>query len=178
MFQEIQYGPPNTVSPRPRTKHASIECAHLGFELRADAKGEGLTRGAAINDATTQVLRGSNGLIDCLFAGPGRAFKKPGLVIFIPVIFTTARLWIAKGDLSAADLATGQLPKDWGTLTSVQWLWYTYNQSPALSNRLPSSTPDVFDLSAALQADCARTIAVVGPDGVDAFLCAELPQWL
>jgi len=100
-----------------------------------------------------------------------------GSAVFVPVIFTTARLWVAKGDLSAAHLSTGQLPDDWGEMMSVPWLWYTYNQSPALRHRLPSSTSD-DSFSGALHAEYARTIAVVGPDGVDAFLRADLVSWL
>jgi hypothetical protein len=99
-------------------------------------------------------------------------------VIFVPVIFTTARLSVAKGDLSAADLTTGILPEEWGTLISTPWLWYTHNQSPALRHRLPPSGETPASLSAAIHAEYSRTIAIVGPDGVDAFLTADLISWL
>jgi hypothetical protein len=178
VFQEVHYRPANIVVARPRTRFAALESTHLGFELRTGAKGEGIASGSAIKEATAQVLRAANGLIDHLFPGPATAVQREGIAIFVPVIFTTARLWVARGDLSTADLPTGLLPEEWGTLSGVPWLWYTHNQSPALRHRLPSSVPDGAALSVALHAEYARTIAVVGPDGVDAFLRFDLVTWL
>jgi hypothetical protein len=179
VFQEVHYEADTLVAARPRTASASVESTHLGLELRAGGKGDGVTTGSAIKDATAQVLRGANGLLDHLFPGQRMARGQKGnSVVFVPVIFTTARLWVAKGDLSAADLTTGLLPEEWGALTSMPWLWYTHNQSPALRHRLPSSSPTAVALSAALHAEYSRTIAVVSPGGIDAFLCADLVSWL
>ncbi len=179
VFQEVRYEADTLVVPRPRTVHASIDSTHLGLELRAGAKGEGVVTGSAIKDATAQVLRGMNGLLDHLFPNqrPARG-QKGTTVVFVPVIFTTARLWVAKGDLSTADLKTGMLPEAWGSVTSVPWLWYTHNQSPALRHRLPSPGPAAVEISSALHAEFSRTIAVVGPDGIDPFLQADLVEWL
>jgi hypothetical protein len=178
VFQEVVYQAETLVVAQPRTRHASLECTHLGFELRTGAKGEGSGGRGAINDATAQVLRGSNGLIDHLFPKQ-RAYRGDRRnVVFVPVIFTTARLWVAKGDLGAADLTTGRLNEDWGELISVPWLWYTYNQSPALRHRLPSASQDQLSLSETLHAEYSRTIAIVGSDGIDTFLSADLISWL
>lgn len=179
VFQEVRYEADTFVAARPRTVYASVASTHLGLELRAGAKGDGIATGAAIKDATAQVLRGANGLLDYLFPGQRTARGQKGnTVVFVPVIFTTARLWVAQGDLSAADLRTGLLPEDWGTLTSVPWLWYTHNQSPALRHRLASSGLTPVAVSSALHAEYSRTIAIVGPDGIDAFLRADLVTWL
>lgn len=178
VFQEVVYQAETLVAAQPRTRHASLESTHLGFELRTAAKGEGSGGRNAINDATAQVLRGSNGLLDHLFPEQ-RAYRGDRRsVVFVPVIFTTARLWVAKGDLSAADLTTGRLPDDWGELSSVPWLWYTYNQSSALRHRLPSVRQAQPSLSDALHAEYSRTIAIVGSDGIDTFLSADLISWL
>lgn len=178
VFQEVVYQAETLVAARPRTKHASLESTHLGFELRTGAKGEGSGGRSAINDATTQVLRGSNGLLDHLFPEQ-RAYRGDRRnVVFVPVIFTTARLWVAKGDLSVADLTTGRLSEDWGELISVPWLWYTYNQSAALRHKLPSASQGQLSLSESLHAEYARTIAIVGSDGIDKFLSADLILWL
>ena len=178
VFQEVVYQAETLVAAQPRTKHASIENTHLGFELRTGEKGEGSGGRGAINDATAQVLRGSNGLVDHLFPGP-RAYRGDRRnVVFVPVIFTTARLWVAKGDLNAADLRTGRLSDDWGELIGVPWLWYTANQSPALRHKLPSASQGQLSLSETLHAECSRTIAIVGSDGIDTFLSAELISWL
>lgn len=85
---------------------------------------------------------------------------------------------MAKGDLSAADLTTGSLPEEWGAPTRAPWLWYTHNQSPALRHRLPSSDTSAVALAEALRAEYSRTIAVVGPDGIDAFFGWDLVSWL
>lgn len=178
VFQEVVYQAETLVTARPRTKHALLESTHLGFELRTGAKGEGSGGRSAINDATTQVLRGSNGLLDHLFPEQ-RAYRGDRRnVVFVPVIFTTARLWVAKGDLSVADLTTGRLSEDWGELISVPWLWYTYNQSAALRHKLPSASQGQLSLSESLHAEYARTIAIVGSDGIDKFLSADLILWL
>lgn len=179
VFQEVRHEADTLAAPRARTVFASLESTHLGLELRTGAKGDGVTRSAAIRDATAQVLRGANGLLDHLFPSqrPARG-QKGNLVVFVPVIFTTALLWAAKGDLSEADLRTGLLPEEWGALKKVPWLWYTHNQTPALHHRLPSSSLTAPSISAALHAEYSRTIAVVGPDGIDAFLEADLVDWL
>jgi hypothetical protein len=178
VFQEVIYQADTLVGAQPRTKHASLESTHLGVELRTGAKGEGSGGRSAINDATTQVLRGSNGLLDHLFPEQ-RAYRGDRRnVVFVPVIFTTAQLWVAKGDLSAADLTTGQLSEDWGELISVPWLWYTHNQSPALRHRLPSANQARLPLSETLHAEYSRTIAIVGSNGIDTFLSADLLSWL
>jgi hypothetical protein len=178
VFQEVVYQAETMVVAQPRTKHASIESTHLGFELRTGEKGEGSGGRGAINDATAQVLRGSNGLLDHLFPEQRAYLGDRHNVVFVPVIFTTARLWVAKGDLGTANLTTGRLSEDWGELISVPWLWYTYNQSPALRHKLPSASQGQLSLSETLHAEYSRTIAIVGSDGIDRFLSADLISWL
>jgi hypothetical protein len=114
--------------------------------------------------------------VDHLFAQVG-TIENEGAALFLPVIFTTARLWIADGDLGEAELATGRLPDDWGSLRSVPWLWFNYNQSPALRHHLLSG-PSGFDLSEAVYAEYTRSVAIVGPEGIEAFLQADLDSWL
>lgn len=181
VFQKVDHQPGNIVS-EPLIMSASLESCHLAFELRGQSRGEGTSGGgrSAINDAATQVLRGMNGLVDRLFPSTGdKKYPRPGRVIFLPVIFTTARLWVTDGDLSVADLATGRLPDEWGTLKSVPWLWFSHNQSPALRHRLPfPSAPSGFDLSTALRTESTRSIAVVGCEGIETFLQANLTTWL
>lgn len=178
VFQEVVYQAETLVAAKPRTKHASSESTHLGFELRTGMKGESSGGRSAINDATAQVLRGSNGLLDHLFPDKYVYHGKRRNVVFVPAIFTTARLWVAKGDLGVTDLTTGRISEDWGELTSVPWLWYTYNQSPALHHKLPSEAQVQLSLSEALHAEYSRTIAIVGTEGIDKFLSSDLISWL
>jgi hypothetical protein len=177
VFEEVQYGPANIHWVRPRTKHAAPGSFHLGFELRSSEKGEGVASGPAIKDATTQVMRGLNGLINQLHGGSPSVSER-GSCIFVPAIFTTAKLWVARGDISDADLASGQLPADWGELTAVPWLWYSHNQSPDLRHQVQAEGgASSSDLSQVLRAEYTRTIAIVGPDGIDAFLQAGIAAW-
>ena len=180
VFQEVTYRPANLVASRHHTKSATLASCHLGFELRTSSQEEGTSGGgSAIRDATSQVLRGVNGLVDQLFPGPATRVQTEGTTFFLPVIFTTAALWVAEGDLSAADLATGRLPEGWGALKNVPWLWFSHNQSPALRHQLPSPVaPGHLELPQALHAEYTRSIAVVGRDGIDTFLRADLPSWL
>ena len=147
--------------------------------MRTGDTGDGGASGATLEKATAQVLRGMNGLINHLFKRQRRPTNSPSQVLFLPVIFTTASLFVVKGDLGEAAIATGQLPDPWGDVSPVDWLWYTYNQSPALTHQIPGELGSTaVDLSDALRAEYARTIAVVGPGGVDKFLSASLVRWL
>ncbi len=180
VFQEVSYRPAHLVASRHHTNSATLASCPLGFELRTSLQGDSTSGGgSAIKDATFQVLRGVNGLVDELFPGPATQVKAEGATLFLPVIFTTAALWIAEGDLSAADLATGLLPQGWGAPKNVPWLWFSHNQSPALRHQLPLSVaPDHLELPQALHAEYTRSIAVVGRDGIDTFLRTDLPSWL
>ncbi len=83
VFQEVGYLPTGSSFSCPRTKKASLASCHLGFELRTSSKGDGTTRGgSAINDATTQVLRAVNGLVNHLFQGPLTAVEEEGKNLF------------------------------------------------------------------------------------------------
>jgi hypothetical protein len=157
-------------------KSASMPATHLGIELKTDAKGDGISSRSGIGEATTQVLRGANGLAEFLFhIGPAKVDS----ALFVPAIFTTAELWVAEGDLALADPRTGALPPDWGPLKKADWLWYTYNQSPHLRHKIPTAASKLSPtISRALKAEYSRTIAVVGPDGLDRFLRSGLIDWL
>jgi hypothetical protein len=160
------------VDAKPYTISTQSEIYQLGFELRASSKGEG-HGGRALNDATTQVLRGLNGLIDQV---------RPSVVpddreaIFLPVIFTTAALWVSDGDLGAANLKTGHLPNGWATVKKVPWLWYSYNQSPTLRHQY-SSVSKIFDFRRVLYAEYTRSVAIVGCEGIETFLQRNF-DWL
>lgn len=70
----------------------------LAFEVKSNAKGEGSSGKGQINEALTQVLRGMNGLIkfavNVLGKGKEDLLKGYSCAAFMPVIFTTAKLWV------------------------------------------------------------------------------------
>ncbi len=87
----------------------------LGFELKTGEKGDGLgsSEKAAINSAMSQVIRSTSGLIDNFYKTlPAAAHNNMSTYRFLPVIFTTAKLFVSHTDISRADLTTGKLPSD------------------------------------------------------------------
>jgi hypothetical protein len=145
----------------------------LGLEHKTGAKGDGIgsTDRSAINSAIAQVLRGASGYMNYLANG-GRAtrkFEEAQPYVFIPVIFTTANLFVTENDLSKADLSTGELSKGTTNAKPVDWIWFNYNRSLQLSSELPHISISESTGSKYFY-DFTRTIAIVGATGVDNFL--------
>ncbi|MGD1001263.1 MAG: hypothetical protein ABSA67_11265 [Candidatus Brocadiia bacterium] len=146
---------------------------HVALEFRSQEPGDqhGSGRGT-IEEAATQVCRGLNGLVNFWAENSARD------AIFLPVIFTTARLYTTEIDLSRADLATGTFDPSKGQIKKADWLLYQYHQSPGLRHSL--SSVDKIDenrlLGDYLWNESARTIAVVGPTGIEDFL-TRLNWW-
>lgn len=162
---------------------------HIPVEVKGVAKGDsqGTGRGA-IESAATQVIRGVNGLIEC-FRKNLRYLPDNSPVTFIPVIFTTARVWATDADIAAADLDTGQVVLASADMYEKPWLWFQYNVSPGLQHTVDRYrvNPDDMDrdidsdigptdLGDLLEIDYARAIAVVGPNGIDDFFVSQ--RWI
>jgi hypothetical protein len=77
---------------------------HLGFEAKTKATGDQCPKGGTIEDPVAQVLRGIAGLAD-LYAGDPATFSNVQRVTLIPVVVTTAALWVTDTKLESADLA-------------------------------------------------------------------------
>lgn len=177
-FQQVKSGFDSRTEPDVLRKWSSTHTAHLGYELRTGEKGNG-SGGGALREATTQVLRAMNGFVDDRFRDAVVSSERPVVATFLPVLFTTASLIVAIGNLSEADLRTGELSPDWGEVKEVEWLWYTYNQSPALRHHIRNgSATGAESVSRAIVRDYSRTIAVVSPSGVDNFLAFDFLSWL
>jgi hypothetical protein len=98
-FDQVQCQPPNEVIQHPCELFTDQGPYHYGFALRTENPGDG--RGpttSAIDDAITQVLRGTSGLSNHLFTR--QPVTTEGKTTFLPVIFTTAELWVTDTDLS------------------------------------------------------------------------------
>jgi hypothetical protein len=159
---------------------------HLGFEMRTDQKGDPMARGhGAINEAVTQVLRGQSGLVDWFVANPATVRREamgfgrdvvdgpdsgtpPLAVIFMAVIFTTARIWVCDVDLSSTDLVTGNITLPDGALKPKPWVFLNVPMSPSMRPGL--ELPPARDMASALINDYTRTICVVSSTGLDDFL--------
>jgi len=111
---------------------------HFGVEVRAGKRGEDKGEsGRAIEDAVTQVLRGLNGYLEAL--SQNKQLVEGTITYLLPVIFTTAQLWISNADLGLADPASGDIDLSKDKFESVPWLWYQYHMSPGLKHSFISS---------------------------------------
>lgn len=154
----------------------SSDIYRLSFELKSNAKGEGYHGRGQINDAITQVLRGLNGMIEFavneIDTGNSALFKEDNSGTrygsYLPVIFTTAKLWVCDCDISEADLQSGKLNIDEAKLEERKWLFYQYAQSPDLKH--PFREGLYGDISDILYADYTRTIPIVNSGGIKEFL--------
>ncbi len=129
---------------------------HIGLEIK-DPTEKGDSSGGkkeAIEGAAGQVCKGLNGFVRSI----GKLTKPPDVqtpaqvsTILIPAIITTATLWTTDVDLSAADLGTGELPKEVHQNPEQRpWLYLQYPVSPSLKHDLDSrrsfaELPDMLD---------------------------------
>jgi hypothetical protein len=155
----------------------SEDVFHVGYEVKGSAKGyaSGSGRGA-IEEAATQVIRGVNGLIECLSKN-WNYLPENVPVTFIPTIFTTARIWVSDVDLARTNIVQGQVKLDSSDVREKPWLWLQYHVSQGLKHTLDTRLEDDplhrTDLGRLLEMEYARTIAIVGSNGIDDFLM----QW-
>ena len=144
---------------------------HLGIAVPTQKKGDGGGNPRkAIEDAMNQVMLGVNGLVGHFASDPFQLVVNQPTVL-LPVVFTTAELHVSDVDLTNAELETGKLRDDL-SLERTDWLLFRYHQS---SSHRHSFAPrrGSADLSSALDADFARTVAVVSVDGIKDFLYVD-----
>ena len=153
----------------------------LGFEVKSGEKGDGKFGRGQFNDAITQVLRGHNGLINFFslelqktnLMPLGGRFREIDYAAFLPVIFTTAKLWVSDVNLSDADINSGNIGEPYDSLVQKEWLFYHYSQTPDISHPLDGMSK-IDDLSDALYLDYSRTIPIVNASGIQSFLSNTL----
>ena len=122
----------------------------------------------AIEDAATQVTRGTNGLVNALVTYPD-ILSDDRLNILLPVIFTSAKLFVSKTNL-ANSLLDGNVDLSGDAFEQVSWLWYQYHTSPTLKHEYPLERGPIKSFDSLMETFYIRTIAVVGQGGLEAFL--------
>ncbi len=87
-----------------------------------------------INSCVEQVLRSTSGLINLLshIIRPSNLVSYNYKYYFLPVIFTSANLWITDTNISEADLQTGNL-SELKTVKETPYIWFNYNRPRELS---------------------------------------------
>lgn len=145
---------------------------HIAIEVKGKGKGDrqGSAKGV-IEEAVTQVLRGVNGMLEFLALHP-RVFPVSNYITLVPVIFTTARLWVSDADLSTADLNSGDIDLNKSSFRQKPWLLYEYNTSPGLKHtqRPEERETDYNSMSEIMEREYVRSIAVVSSTGIESFL--------
>jgi hypothetical protein len=180
-FENLVCAEGDTVTHRPHFAYPKEGSYHLAFELKTKSKGDGqFESGAAVNNAVTQVLRGTSGLINHIADAFLRRERRANSIAFVPAIFTTAEIWITDADLSVADLKSGELPLDAVGAKKVNWIWFTHHRSPSLMPDIQFQRVGTSynALSSDLRQQFARTVAIVSPDGIDDFLSTDFEGWL
>jgi hypothetical protein len=150
---------------------------HIGLVVKSQStKGEsGKLENDAIEQAATQVCRGLNGLIELLPKRP-RLIKTEAKdsviyagVTFLPVIFTTAKLYTCDCKLTSSNLEDGKLNLSGEKLSQKDWIFFQYNISPGIKHSgKPVKISDKF--GEILDYDYVRTIPIVAPNGIAKFL--------
>ena len=158
-------------------KSVRIMCAgfktyNVAIELRTDSRGDsqGKSGRSAIESAMTQVLRGVNGYIE--FLGIYTRSTQPEAFgqTLIPVVFTTASLYVSDVDLGLADIQSGEVSG--AKLERVQWVVYQYHVSPGLKHSLEASFSNALDLPEVLTKEYIRSVIIVGASHTKDFLYA------
>jgi len=106
-----------------------------------------------------------------LFAKKLDLFAREDQAVFLPIIFTTARVWVTNAELHKSDIETGKLPDNEFSIEERKYIFYQYHQSPGLMHSL--GRPQVannIDLSSWLVSDAIRTIPIVSANGIKEFL--------
>lgn len=149
---------------------------HLGFELRAKEKGDPCAeKRGAIDDAATQVLRGVAGYVEFLAHQP-QLIPSNSSVMLIPVVLTTARLWLSNVDISDGDIATGNVDHRSVTLTERDFVALQCPSGPGITNahRYEFHAESVTD---ALMQSFFKTVFIVRSTAFTSFL-GKVDLWL
>lgn len=154
-FEKIQYTPDGYVGSIYANKEyfSGPEIYNVGFEIRLQNGNTPAKPNDSIEKALSQAILGLNGFIEPMAHSTGHISR-----IVIPVIFTTAQLWVSRQDLSEADIDTGNIEIDNSKFENKKWIAYKYHVSPEYrhSRTQPSSY--------------ARTVFIVNSGGIDEFL--------
>lgn len=144
----------------------------LPFEVKTGEKGDGIGSAdkSAIKTAITQIFRGTSGLAR-YYSNPESKHELTSDVdyVIIPVIFTTAKIFVTDADISSADLSDGLLSTDSVKVEEKEWIWLNHHRSVHLSNGLPMMPPtDTYQDKYFL--DFSRSVAIVNPSGIENFV--------
>ncbi len=144
---------------------------HIGLEIKSRAKGDGTGGGrSAIDDAITQAFVGSNGMVEHLFRVSQANWQgHPRGAVILPVVFTTARLFVSDIDIGSADLASGNIEMPADSLREEPWIPFQSHGSVGLKHKR-DSIGESLSLGDVLNAEYVRTIPIVNARHIERFI--------
>lgn len=143
--------------------------AHIGVEVRSNKRGDGTSVGRNdIENALTQACRGANGLVE-YFASNRQYFKRGNRLVVVPMVVTTAALWLSATQLDDADLADGQVDLTQAEFVQVPWLVYQYHQSPGIRHSIRFGELDV-EIGQGADLYAKRSVLISNPSGLNELL--------
>jgi len=148
-----------------------LENYHISLDIKSQNKGDKHDSGkGAIQDALTQIFRGINGFIELLYKYE-QLVEKDKKNKLIPVIFTTAKIWVSDVDLSNTDTKDGKIIDTDFNLKEKKWISYQYNISQFLKHSHSKSSSEMkSDFAALIEHEFVRTVFIVNSSGIDDFL--------
>lgn len=152
---------------------------HIGSEVRSDSLEAGAEqqRSHAFRRAVAQANNWVSGISKTLasninfFPREEEFFRRgrPRSICLLPVIFTTADIWVAEADLSSAAIESGRIDLAPSGLTKSSWVLYQeYTVREEKLSTLADEQPRA--LEELMEKQYVRTIPVVNPSGVAEFL--------
>lgn len=144
---------------------------HLGLSVKTE-RGKTNHSSEPANDAIEktvgQLFRGMNGLIETFSKNPN-LLGSTKVRFLVPVIFTTANLYISSANLSAVDAKTGNLDPSEVKSEEVPYLLYQYHVSPGIKFAQPTSA-EIDALPKMLLTEYVRTVIIVNAKSFEKFL--------
>jgi len=145
------------------------ETYHIALEVKASESGDRDGKGyGAIEEAATQACHGLNGLVELFHTQS--LLKSRQSVVLIPIIVTTANIWVSPVDLGSADINSGELEQSQVEVKQKDWVYYQYHQSPGLKHSFRKPVDKPSEISSILDREYIRTIPIITGNAVAKFL--------
>jgi hypothetical protein len=142
---------------------------HIGLEVKSGEKGESNSSGRGrIEESVTQICRSLNGFVEFI-AKNKQIISNKKMIYFLPVIFTTANVWLSDVNLSSMEIENGKVNLNNTNLNRVPWVSYQYQLSPGIKHSY-SPTERSEEIGELLDSEYIRTIIVVSSSGIEEFL--------
>jgi hypothetical protein len=169
ILEHISFASPGSASSFGFGYYCLTDAYGVAIELKSHKEGDkhGAGRGA-IEEAATQVIRGLNGFVNNIVANQS-LLGNHKMAVFLPVVFTTANLWVSDARLDEADLRTGNIDLSSTSLRSARWIALQYPVSPGIKHSVGAMESKQY-LWETYVAEHLRTVCIVHADAIEEFL--------